>query len=182
MPNIATGFPTAPTRDSFTNPDGTISTSWSQWLKAVTAVLGTSNESRLIFPAPYSTASATPVSTGFGIGPVQSAYTGSFFISGNILLSNSAGLNSYARLCRSTVGIPVAGNAPAGSDVRLQIIGGVAEASLQEALPLIYPDKNLAPKRYWYYLTLDAPGGGTATLGGNGVDYSLGGINVDEYY
>ena len=182
--SIHTGFPAPPWRDSFQGPDGKITYSWSQWLKAVTAVLGTANESRLIFPANFTTASATPVSTNFGIGPVQSVYTNSFSITGCIQLqTDTANKSAYVKLWRSIIGIPVAGNAPVAGDKELTVLGApisVANASL--FLNLNYLDKNIASARYFYYLTLEAPLGGTAKLLGDGVNYFLGGINLDENY
>lgn len=179
------GFPNPPWRDSFANPDKTLTYSWSQWLKAVAAVLGTINSSRLIFPANFTTASATPVSTGFGIGPIQSQYTNSFSITGCIQLQNNTATDAvYARLWRSTIGIPAAGNAPAASDKQLAVVGGpVAAANSSLLFTLNYPDKNIAPARYFYYLTLDNAGtGGTAKLSGDNTNYFSGGLNVDENY
>jgi len=180
--SIHTGFPAPPWRDPFTGFDGKLTFSWSQWLKAVAAVLGTANESRLALPSNYTTASATPVSSGNGLGPIQSQYTNSFLISGNIQLQNSVqDATVYCRLYRSIVGIPAAGVAPAVSDVQLTTLGGpAAAANATMAFNLYYSDKNLAAQRYWYYLTLEASAG-TAKLLGTGV-FSVGGVNIDEYF
>lgn len=182
--SIHQGFPNPPWRDKFANADGTLVYSWSQWLKAVAAVLGTVNESRLIFPANFTTASATPVSTGFGLGPLQSQYTNSFSITANLQLQNNTANDAvYAKLWRSTIGIPAAGSAPAASDKELTVLGGpVAAANSSLFLNLNYPDKNLAPARYFYYLSLEASIGGTAKLFGDNTNFFTGGMNVDEWY
>ena len=182
--SIHTGFPKPPTEGQFVDTSGKITYAWSQWLKAVTAVLGTANESRLIFPANFTTASATPVSTGFGIGPIQSQYTNSFSITGCIQLQNNTVNDSaYVKLWRSTIGIPAAGSAPAASDKELTVLGApISAINASLFLNLNYPDKNIAPARYWYYLTLEAPLGGTAKLLGDGANYFNGGMNVDENY
>jgi len=180
---ITTGFPSPPLRDPLFEEDRTTYTkSWAKWFKAVAAVLGTANETRLAFPANFSTASATPVSTGFGIGSIQSLYTQAFLITGNIeVQNNTQDATAYCRLWRSIIGIPAAGAAPAGSDVQLTILGGpVAAANLPLCFNMCYPDKNLAALRIWYYLTLDASAG-TARLNGNGT-FLIGGVEIDEMY
>jgi len=134
------------------------------------AVAGQSAFSAVNLSASYSTTSTTPVSTGLGTAAVPVSFATvyhplvvSFEGYGyNNTLGDGVTLSLYV----STAGVPAQGSAPPSTDTLLTSVTTTQEglASNPYSMPITYVYTPTATKTYYFYVTINAVTGGTATI------------------
>ena len=123
----------------------------------------------------YTSSSAVPVSTGFGISVVATS-TGKILLEtvGRIA-NNTLADSTYIRLYQSTVGIPASGASPGGTDTLITAWGIAQEGEVSNFHQIA--GKNLstgltAGTTYYFYLSINV-NGGTGTLLDSAGDTTL---------
>jgi len=134
------------------------------------AVAAQSAFSAVNLSASYSTTSTTPVSTGLGTAKiVVSIYSKGFPIVVSFEgygYNNTLGDGVTLSLYVSTAGVPAQGSAPPSTDTLLTSITTTQEglASNPYSMPITYVYTPTATGNYYFYVTINAVTGGTATI------------------
>jgi len=134
------------------------------------AFTGASTFSAVNLSASYSTTSTTAVSTGLGTAGVPV----SIFSKGNPIVvsfegygyNNTLGDGVTLSLYLSTAGVPAQGSAPPSTDTLLTSITVTQEgvASNPNSMPITYVYTPTSSGAYYFYVTINAVTGGTATI------------------
>ena len=138
----------------------------------VGAFTGASAFSAVNLSASYSTTSTTPVSTGLGTTP-YGIYVSGATVNLPLVVSfegygynNTLGDGVTLSLYVSTAGVPAQGSAPPSTDTLLTSITMTQEglASNPNSMPITHVYTPTASGSYYFYVTINAVTGGTATI------------------